>query len=225
MSAALEIKVVEIEGRLAQVEDGHTRLTARVGTLEEKALKDIGRILEGQKSVETRVAEYTTITFSKIQAMSVDRQKDAKLVKDAMERVDEVLLSATRYRDKLPSLSEFEPQVNPDGSASLPPGAFHSIQENIARQRAELVEQTHELALEKAARDATDKALAQFHADRKKEREEQRAEEEERRKDQAKIDDARISRIKKWAAVGAGLAATAATGLTWAYHVWLTIHH
>ena len=52
-----------------------------------------------------------------------------------------------RYRSKLPSLREYEPQVNEDGSASLPPGAFTAIQESVARQREETDKLIRQIAL------------------------------------------------------------------------------
>ncbi len=229
MTAALDAKVVALEGRVGQVEQGHIQLVARVGTLEEKALKDIGRILEGQKRVEERVATYTEITFAKVAAINEDRRQDAELIAQLHADVREALLPR---RDKLPSLSEYSPTVNEDGSASRPPGALDSMRENVARQRAEVEAKDREvqvkqraLELAEAARTAMEKALAQVRADRQKERDEQRAEEEARRVAQAAIDDARIARIKKWAALVTVLAASTAGGITWAYHLWLAVHH
>jgi hypothetical protein len=152
-----------------------------------------------------------------VQAMTEGNALIDQRLTQIADEIGEVrlVIASGKHRDRLPSLSEYSPTVNEDGSVSLPPGALDSMRDAVARQRAEvdamqraLEAKQHALELQETARAATDKALAQFRADEK-----------QRQDDLKRESDERFDRIKKWLGILAAAGTLAGGAIGWLLHM------
>lgn len=206
-------------------------LEGRVVLVEEEAKWQTERVIKPIQTLAAHVQERVEVLSelaagiaARTEAINDDRIKDFELIAQLHDDV-RLVMAGARHREKLPSLSEYEPTVNPDGSASLPPGAFHSIRENVAKQNAaleakgrEIVAKQHALDVAEAARAATeratDKVLTQVRADRDQKLAEQKRESDER-----------FDTIKKWLTIVGIAGPLLGGGIMFALHVWGVLHH